>query len=277
MGIEVKVGSRVKVEYKSYNGEVIIFKGEVVSDDVGKSFKLLGFSASNPSVISETELNYSSVISIDNTRLHKTLSTALTEYVKLYKEELKLRKEIQILQGKASIIRDKRNNINHTIPEQLAKTSKNLTPDILIKLVGKEIETLGIASDLDFRYTKGNKIILTLDVSCRDYESKYLGVYREYDGQAFMSDYTQTDVINHLKNSRYVKLKGYLDVSGLSKYFTVVQEFSADANSHNDMTIDISLYVYLTLKKSVTKDDLKDIGKLLKDLSYTFKTYRDRR
>ena len=39
----------------------------------------------------------------------------------------------------------------------------------------------------------------------------------------------------------------------------------------------VSLYVYLTLKKSATKDDLKDIGKLLKDLSYTFKTYRDRR
>lgn len=274
MGIEVKVGSRVKVEFKGYTGEIIIFKGEVVSDNPGKQFKLLGFSASNPSVISDYDFDYSDVTSLDNTRLHKTLSTALTEYVKVYKEEIKIRKEIQELQGKLYTFRDKRSMINSNIPQQLAETSKNLTPDILVKLIGDEVASLGVYSDLGFSLGNNNKIILSLEVSGRDSSSKYLDVFREYDGQAFMSDYTQNDVINHLKNNRYAKLKGYLDVSELSKYFTVVQEFDAEANSHNDMTIDISLYVYLTLKKSVTKDDLKEIGKTLKNFSYTFKSYR---
>lgn len=274
MGIEVKVGSRVKVEFKGYSGEILIFKGEVVSDNPGKQFKLLGFSASNPSVISDYDFDYSDVTSLDNTRLHKTLSTALTEYVKVYKEEIKIRKEIQELQGKLYTFRDKRSMINSSIPQQLAKTSKNLTPDILVKLIGDEVASLGVYSDLGFSLGNNNNIILSLEVSGRDSSSKYLDVYREYDGQAFMSDYTQTDVINHLKTNRYAKLKGYLDVSELSKYFTVVQEFDAESNSHNDMTIDISLYVYLTLKKSVTKDDLKEIGKTLKNFSYTFKSYR---
>lgn len=274
MGIEVKVGSRIKVEFKGYSGEILIFKGEVVSDNPGKQFKLLGFSSSNPSVISDYDFDYSDVTSLDNTRLHKTLSTALTEYVKVYKEEIKIRKEIQELQGKLYTFRDKRSMINSNIPQQLAKTSKNLTPDILVKLIGDEVASLGVYSDLGFSLGNKNNIILSLEVSGRDSSSKYLDVYREYDGQAFMSDYTQTDVINHLKTNRYAKLKGYLDVSELSKYFTVVQEFDAESNSHNDMTIDISLYVYLTLKKSVTKDDLKEIGKTLKTFSYTFKSYR---
>lgn len=235
---------------------------------------MLGFSSSNPSVISDYDFDYSDVTSLDNTRLHKTLSTALTEYVKVYKEEIKIRKEIQELQGKLYTFRDKRSMINSSIPQQLAKTSKNLTPDILVKLIGDEVSSLGVYSDLGFSLGNNNNIILSLEVSGRDSSSKYLDVYREYDGQAFMSDYTQTDVINHLKTNRYAKLKGYLDVSELSKYFNVVQEFDAEANSHNDMTIDISLYVYLTLKKSVTKDDLKEIGKTLKNFSYTFKSYR---
>lgn len=261
------VGNRVKVKYKtSYSGDLFV-RGEIlkISDS---SIEVLGFEDKAPHQLKVFNVFKDNIIELSATRIDKIRSEAITKYVKLYHQQQTIKKKRRELELQQQKIEMKQRNLaaNVKIPDSLA------TPSYVLDMVFKEMKKTSMTSH---SYGKGsvrhepgsNYIYHRILVSDRIIHSKYLGTDREYDGQVFMWEHTEKDVLKHLAEDRHAKIRKHFDLKFLEKFFKVDQEFVAEADHHNDETFNIDYTLLLTIKNNVKVKDVKEIAKQLKRLT----------
>lgn len=269
---DIKVGSRVKVTGKEYNRydnkhENFEFKGEIFDISKGDgTIHIIGFKSSDPKNLAHLKIGKEDIISIGGTRLPKYFSEYLTKYIKHLRDKMKYEQEIAALRAKQNKIDSNLNTIKENLPKEYYKNNKG-------KLSGKDIlgaimTEVNKNGNVGFYYPNDKTVAYDIDLVNREFRSKYIDVVREYDGQAYVPQHTtQEDIRKHLKDEYrfiFTSSNSKLDfLKPVTEYFDIRPNLNAWADTHNDMSFNISCAFQLKIKSTTKESDIQEAAKTL--------------